>query len=644
MLDSAKNIYKILDYASALDVVQSLEAKDNKNKGIVRLFFSIASWSEKYITNKLLPNVLVLAKDAVLEESRVESFLVDLAFRSLIPIVKKITTVEFDPSSGSKIEYLHKILVRNTVFLRPPAIDGDSCERILNMCNEVSVNAIKKGISISRTSHSGEKFKQYIFSKVNENKLSETYASWDISQLFNCKYDTTKNMKEETFNIHLKPILKMLSQDKVLLFFRNEKAPKISNKSIFLYNDPEEIIERKNIYYDFILETIIPNFIKIGILSPPTEEQLSKPKVVAETVLKFMDGNFGDQKTLVEELIILENHLEHYKQEMVQKELGEKVQEIIKYLESAGKICKVKNLRLNEEALPKEVVNSLISNSNLCFVEQEDNGVYHQYLLHKTALKEAIYLAKRLFEETGNDFEIRILSRMHIVVFVDDIQKRSFIEVEQYSYFKYLNFFIRIWRSFTGNVHVSELEAEKLKLKYEVNQKKKIDILKAKEIDEETARRVEEKLKSSKADDSNVTTPSAKKIKKDPKEEEKLKSTYKKIASILDSAWDREIYPDREFLVSSYDEPITEEELIEILKKNFSKEILSFQIKTAQNPPKYKWPILVTREYLKKNSSTLLEKAKSEHDKEKKSSVPNQDRFDLYSSLEEFLERIINKI
>ncbi|NBU97752.1 MAG: hypothetical protein EBS19_05995, partial [Spirochaetia bacterium] len=422
MLDPGKNIYKILDYASALDVVQSLEAKDNKNKGIVRLFLSIASWSEKYIINKLLPNVMVLAKDAVLEESRVESFLVDLSFRSLIPIVKKITTIEYDPSSGSKSEYLHKILLRNTVFLRPPAIDGDSCERILSMCNEVTVNAIKKGISVSRIPHSGEEFKQYIFSKVNENKLSETYASWDISQLFNCKYDTTKNMKEETFNIHLKPILKMLNQDKVLLFFRNEKAPKISNKSIFLYNDPEEIIERKNIYFDFILETIIPNFIKIGILTPPTEEQFSKPKLIAETVLKFMDGNFGDQKTLVEELIILENHLEHYKQEMVQKELAEKVQEIIKYLESAGKICKVKNLRLNEEPLPKEVVSSLISNSNLCFVEQEDNGVYHQYLLHKTALKEAIYLAKRLFEETENDIEIRILSRMHIVDYLDDIQ------------------------------------------------------------------------------------------------------------------------------------------------------------------------------------------------------------------------------
>lgn len=644
MLDPGKNIYKILDYASALDVVQSLEAKDNKNKGIVRLFFSIASWSEKYITNKLLPNVLVLAKDATLEESRVESFLIDLAFRSLIPIVKKITTVEYDPSSGTKSENLHQVLVRNTVFLRPPAIDGDSCERILNLCNEVSVNTIKRGIAASRISYTGEKFRQLIFSKVTENKLSETYASWDISQLFNCKYDTTKNMKEETFNIHLKPILKMLTQDKILVFFRNEKAPKISNKSIFLYNDPEEIIERKNLYFDFILETIVPNFVKIGVLTPPTEEQLSKPKMLAEIVLKFMDANFGDQKTLVEEFIILENHLEHYKQEMAQKELSEKVQEIIKYLENAGKICKVKNLRLNEEPLPKEVISGLTSNSNVLYVEQEDNGSYHQYLLHKTALKEAIYLAKRLFEETGNDFEIRILSRMHITDLLDDIQKKSFIEVEHFSFFKYLNIFVRIWRSFTGNIHITEMEAEKLKFRYEANQKKKIDLLKAKEIDEETARRVEEKLKSKKLDDSNVNTPSVKKAKKDLKEDENLNSIYKKIASILDSAWDREIYPDREFLHSSYDDPITEEELIDILKKNFSKEILSFQIKTAQNPPKYKWPILVTKEYLKKNGNTLLEKARSEHDREKKSSIPNQERFDLYSSLEEFLERIINKI
>ena len=191
---------------------------------------------------------------------------------------------------------------------------------------------------------------------------------------------------------------------------------------------------------------------------------------------------------------------------------------------------------------------------------------------------------------------------------------------------------------------MSEIEAAKLKSSIDIEQKKRIALTKAREIDEETAKRVEAKMKDQKEVSTTVSTGTEKKVKKDPKDEKKNKALLTKISSILDSAWDREIYPDREFLHSSFDEPMTEEELLDLLKKNFSKDILSFQIKTATKPPKYKWPILVTKDYLKKKGKDILEKAKREHDREKSAVVPNQERFDLYSSLEEFLQRTMNKI
>ena len=644
MADNSKSIYKILDYTSGLEVVQNMEAKDTKYRGIYRLFTAIGAWADKYSTNKLLPNVEIIAREISMERDRAETFLMELCFRTLVPVIKKVTTVEYDPSTSERDENLFNILNRNTVYLRPPAMDGDSCERIIQFLNEASVTAIKRGLGGNRSPYKGLKFKDFIFSKVGQNKLNETYANWDISQLFNCQYDTTKNMKEETFQIHLKPILKMLTEDKIILFFRNESALKTSNKSIFLYNDPDEIIERKNIYFDYIKENIITEFIKLGIIPEPKEADYSNPKGLAETVLKFMDANFGDQKIIVEEFIILDSYLESYKKELVLKELNEQIKEILIYIENSGKLCKIKNLRINEQPLSKDVVAALMANSSLLNIEHEDNSSYHTYLLHKNCIKEAIYLAKRLYEETGNDIEIRILSRMHIMDFIDDVQKKNFHESETISLFKYLNIFIKIWRSLFGNKHVSEIEAAKLKSSIDIEQKKRIALTKAREIDEETAKRVEAKMKDQKEVSTTVSTGTEKKVKKDPKDEKKNKALLTKISSILDSAWDREIYPDREFLHSSFDEPMTEEELLDLLKKNFSKDILSFQIKTATKPPKYKWPILVTKDYLKKKGKDILEKAKREHDREKSAVVPNQERFDLYSSLEEFLQRTMNKI
>jgi len=644
LADNGKSIYKILDYTSGLDVVQNMEAKDTKYRGIYRLFTAIGAWADKYSTNKLLPNVEIIAREISMERDRTEVFLMELCFRTLVPVIKKVTTVEYDPSTSERDENLFNILNRNTVYLRPPAMDGDSCERIVQLLNEASVTAIKRGLGGNRPSYKGLKFKDFIFSKVSQNKLNETYANWDISQLFNCQYDTTKNMKEETFQIHLKPILKMLTEDKIILFFRNESALKTSNKSIFLYNDPDEIIERKNIYFDYIKENIIPEFIKLGIIPEPKEAEYSHPKVLAETVIKYMDANFGDQKILVEEFIILDSYLDSYKQELVLKELNEQTKEILIYIENSGKLCKMKNLRINEQPLSKDVVAALIANSSLLNIEHEDNSSYHTYLLHKNCLKDAIYLAKRLYEETGNDIEVRILSRLHIMDFIDEIQKKNFHEIETISLFKYLNILIKIWRSFFGNKHVSEIEAARLKNNIDINQKKRIALTKAREIDEETAKRVEAKMKDQKEESTTTSTGTEKKVKKDPKEEKKNKALLTKISSILDSAWDREIYPDREFLHSSFDEPMSEEELLDLLKKNFSKDILSFQIKTATKPPKYKWPILVTKDYLKKKGKDILEKAKREHDREKSAVVPNQERFDLYSSLEEFLQRTLNKI
>jgi hypothetical protein len=56
LADNGKSIYKILDYTSGLDVVQNMEAKDTKYRGIYRLFTAIGAWADKYSTNIKIPS------------------------------------------------------------------------------------------------------------------------------------------------------------------------------------------------------------------------------------------------------------------------------------------------------------------------------------------------------------------------------------------------------------------------------------------------------------------------------------------------------------------------------------------------------------------------------------------------------------
>jgi len=67
-------------------------------------------------------------------------------------------------------------------------------------------------------------------------------------------------------------------------------------------------------------------------------------------------------------------------------------------------------------------------------------------------------------------------------------------------------------------------------------------------------------------------------------------------------------------------------------------------VKSATGSTKYKWPILISKNYLKKNGKKLLDLAIKESDEERKGVAPDQDKFDFYSSLEDFLERVLPKI
>jgi len=654
MSDPISQYYRVLEYTPAMQTVQAMESRDFQYKGIFKVFMSIAEWTDKYVSNKALPNIEQLTREVSLERDKVEFFIQELCFKVATPLVKKLTTVEFDPTNTNKSEMVSTVLRRNTVFARPPTLDASSAQRYVNGCNENSVTSIKKAVNQNRVPWKGERFKEFIFSKVNANKLSDTYASADIANLFNCPYDTTKLLKEATINSHLKPVLKKLVDDKILLFFRNENSTKSSNKSIFLYNNKDEILERIEIYLAYVKKYIIPNFQKIGVLGEISEEEYKNYTKLAENILKYLDDSYGDQKSLIEELIILGNYYEAYREEQTRKEQKEKIAEVVSLLENSGRVTDLKAIRVQGKPLSKDLIPMLLSNENILYTEYDDGHTLFEFVLHKKCIPAAVEHAKKIYEATENDVDLRILTRMKVENYLDPDKKREFLNIETASLFRYLPFFTRIWRLLLGNIYVTKQEAEMIRIKKEMEQKKRIEAAKAKAIAEEKSRLIEERMK--KREKREVEQTAKVELQDEPslnttakmqsiEEEQRLKELLKNIIKILDQAWDQNLKPDREYLLEKIsDTGMTEDHLIMYLKKNFSKEIFSFQVKSATGSTKYKWPILISKNYLKKNGKKLLDLAIKESDEERKGVAPDQDKFDFYSSLEDFLERVLPKI
>jgi hypothetical protein len=646
--DQLAQFYQVVEYIPALQSVQGMEARDFQYKGIFKLFTCISEWTDKFLTNKALPNVEHLSKETGIEKERIELYINELALKSNVPFVKKITVVEFDHSNSEKTDMISNILKRNTVFARPPTLDSTSSQRYVNYSNESSVSAIKNAISKNRVRLEGEKFKEYLFSKISNNKLSDTYASADISNLFNCSYDINKHLKEATVNTQLKPILKKLVDDRVLLFFRNEKAGKSSNKSIFLYNDNDEIAERISIYLEYIKQNMIPKFQKLSVVGDISEEDMNDPIIISSLLINYVDNSFGDQKVILEELMILGKFYDDYKEEKRKAELKEKLQEVIKVIQGAGKLVDLASIKIDGESLDKDFIRQILSNDNILFAEYDDSKNFFEFVLHKSNIKTAVLNAKQLFEITENDSELNILRRMDLGKYLDSETSKELQAAEYLSLFRFLPFFVRFWRMLTGNIYVTQKEADAIRIKKDNELKKRIENSKLKQLEREKQKIVSERMK--KNNEEEKFQPSSKEsnqIKEtiSAEEEKKLKEVFKSISSILDSAWDQKLFPDREYLLSRLEGIMTEDEMINHLKKNFSKDVFSFQIKSKnEDNPKFKWPILITRNYLKRNGKKLLDLAKKNSDIERNEAAPDQEKFDLYSSLEDFLERNLNKI
>ncbi|EKR09347.1 hypothetical protein [Leptospira kirschneri] len=653
MLEPQSPELKVADYNTALQLTQSLEARnDFQYKKIHKLLLIISDWTDKFLANRVLPNVDQLSKELSLDKDKTLQFLKELCTKYNPPIIKKICMVDLNPNGDMSDGTIESCLKINSVFARPQQADISTSHRYVDGVNQLTFNSISRWIRENRTSLGKNEFIKRIHSAISENKLSSTYASTEIGNLFKDPFDVSPELKQITINIHLKPVLKKLVEQKVLFFFRNEQAVNPGNRSVFYYNIHAEILNRIEAYKVFLMDHIVPELQKIGAIGVLSDEEKENTRSLVNSIMPYLSPAYGDQKTAMEELMVMLHVEEEDKEKKEKEEKKVKLGEIVDYVKSANRLVDLNFLRFRGQQIEEEIRTLVANHDQILHTEFADKNTLYHYVLHKLAVSGAIEAARKTFASTGNDNEIRILDRMRIKDFIEDKELAiSFDKLEMSSLFKYLPFFTRLWRNIFGNVKVHKSEADQIKAQNTIELNKKIVEVRSKKIQEDATKLAEKRLKEK--DAKELAEKNARKQQTVNLKQEKTQTTSKevdpqsaklleRVLDILDDYWSNLQYPDRNILLYEMDGEIDEDGMINFLKKFGKNDIYSFMVRNQED--KYTFPILITKRYLKKKGKELLEKASSIIDEQKNASMPDQDLFDFCISLEAFLRKTLPKI
>lgn len=657
MLDPDLPELKVLDYVQTLQRTQNSESRgDLQNKGIYRLVMTVYDWTEKFQANKRLPTFDQLERDLAIEPSKLEYFIAEFAIRTKPPLLKKLNHLTYRQEGVGNPSKPDSYLQLQTVFCRPTSSDGTSCYRYVSGLNEMTIVAVKHWLLEKRIPYSRQEWHDILFSAVDENRLYETYASTELGHLFQCPFDKTKAQKDSTLVLHIKPVLKSLVESRHIFYLRNDQASKLGNKSVFYYFNKEEIFHRLDIYVDYMRKKILPDLVRLGVVAEPKEEDFKDVRELARTVKGFLTENYGDQKTLVEEILLLSDFYYKEMEKVAIEERKKSLDELLKYIRGSGKIVDILNLTVHDEPIDEDMKAQILSDKNLISTEYADSSSYHEYVLHKENIPIAVENARNLYATTKKDTEITILRCMNALDYVDNAAiVQVFEEVENQAYFRYLPFLTWLWRMITGRKMILPHEADSIKkairsglksriptakVNYQAKLNKARDTLSSSQP--QTRSKIQSSRESILGEENPYPGQNKPEVIFESEEDEKWKANLKTILSILDEAWEFGFYPDRVYLMDKLQGSLSEEELVRFLKKKGGKDVYSYMVRNQME--KYPFPILVTRQYLKKNGMKLQEDAESIMREQKAQSMPEQLKFDLAVSLVEFLDRVLPKI
>lgn len=650
---SVDDVLELLDAKSASDAVQAMEARgDFKFRGIQRVYDLIRDWTANFNQRGILPSYEQISRDCELPEDKIRLYLLELMGRGGLKqrIVFALPALQFIAGAGARVSSM-------TVFCRPTQTEGSNARRYLQLYNDKNKQALAKWIGI-RGAVDGNRLREHLMRAIQQGKLRDTQARAEIVKLFYTDFDDTPERRKLAYTLFARPLIQSLIEERKLLYLQGELPDGRKVNGVY-FPGPRELEERFKILADYYQKHIDP-----GSAAPEGAE----PQQLQERLRAFGPNYAGlndTDKQIFEDLLLIAPAVTR-----VRKEQTETVrrQSLEQALEQLAKIPRVADASVFRNAAA-ETLTQLRGVGGVLHAEYPYRGRITDFFLHKNNVVDAVKFAREAFDKTEDDAHVMILSAMGLERYLDKDQYKAFLDLEQRVLFYRLPLVIRLWRMLVGKSKLGQKEMYQLKQKVLREQESEKNRLREEELKRARKQMVSERMSeqqreasaaSGGAREADDAAPAAAEPAERPRsafeapepvseeekyqkvqEEQRARDLLRKIVDTLDAAWDQRLLPNREY-VQQYVTELDEDGLIMFLKKYGRKEVYSFRIRNEK--PEYVWPVLISRRYLRRYGKRLLGRVQEEANEQRKANMPNQEKFDVATSIEDFLGRILPKI
>ncbi|MCR9144641.1 MAG: hypothetical protein NXI24_20550 [bacterium] len=635
---SLESALELIEAKSAQEFVSAMEARgDFKFKGIKRIFDQIHDWTGNFASRGILPSYEQIARDSEMPEDRVQQYLQELMGRgqSDARLVFAMPALQFIAGANAGISSM-------PIFCRPTQSEGTSARKYLQTYNEKNLSALVKWIE-GRGAPNEAKYREYLTKAIQAEKLRDTQARNEIVKYFYTSLDDTPERRKLAYSLFARPVLQKLVDTKKLLLIKSQ-APNGKPISGVFYPGSAEIDARLRILGDHYFQHVV----KEGGEFSTDRLQQSLATIDAGRYEGMSEG----QRQVVEELFLLAPTVSRQRKEAAETEKKKGLEEALDMLGKFPRVVEAAVLRNVSETTLQALrgVNGVLS------AEFPHRGTLTDFYLHKSCVADAIKAAREAFDNSGDDAQVKILSAMGLEKYLDQDQYKAFLDLEQRVLFQQVPLLQKLWRMLFGRTKLDQKEVVKIKRKIQTELDKEKERLREREAKQAQKKLASERLQA----ETEVADAAKEKVKEDSndsyeppeaedpeavkeklKNEEDAKNQLKKIVDIIDEAWSKNMHPNRTFLIEKLGN-MSEDELIMFLKKYGRKEVLSFRVRSEKE--EYIWPILITRRYLRRNGKSLSNKITEQANKQRNAKMPDQEKFNVASSIEDFLGKVLPKL
>lgn len=617
-----------MPFREATDNVQALEARgDFKYKGIYGLYSFVLDSTARFMANRILPEIGQVKREVPLPEDRFAEFLSELSGRGSTrpPMVLVIPSVDFVAGAGRLSQLI--------ILCRPTQQDGTSGRRYVEFYRQKSLEALTAWLRFNE-SHWVDLDADALFRQVSQGGIQNTHAGAIIARHFLIPYDRTTEQKAASYRSFVRPIIQQLIDEKKLLYLKDTAL----NFHTIQFADEQSLKVRMEML-STVCASAIPGF------QVPSEFDPNRVQEQAEQL--YRNASLSPiQKQVVAELRLVLAEFQRLIRSRREREQKDRLATASADLLKQERVVPTTHFRNWDE----EFTQKISAMTEVLSVEYPLRGRVLTFVLHRQKAYQAVISARKLFDEKADETEVRILLAMGVGRFLEGDQLRAFEDLEERILFERLPWFVRTWRALFGRRRISKEEVIGIR---EAMKKEEMDEqieIKKKEAERTTRKRAEEQIEKKRREPSsddnvveaNTMDATVSKSRETMAADERADEVLRKILDLLDAAWDRKELPNRTYVLENTpDFEGNEDVMVNFLKKYGRKQIYSFRV--SREDPKFLWPILITKRYIVRNGRRMLRDAIEEADRQRKALMPEQEKFDVSTAIEDFLTRLMTK-